>query len=216
MHRIIPTKDGSNTIFDSSTGESLHSVYGALTESQHIFIQSGFSKMDKDDFSILEIGFGTGLNAILSLFESIQRKKKIFYYGIENNPPNKAILNSFFASYPEHIQDLSIQITNSEWNKPLLIESNFTLHKAQENFLKHLPPQNFDIIFFDPFSPEKTPMAWEENFLQAIYDRMKHNGILITYSSKGVVKQRLRSIGLQVQRLEGPPGKRHIVLAKKC
>ncbi len=215
MHKILNTEDGSNTLFDPEFQETLHSNHGALTESQHIFIQSGFDQVQKDTFSILEIGFGTGLNATLTLKRSIEREKQVQYFGIENKPACPETLQSFYAGLNQNLQNYAHQILNCEWDIHIKINPKFTLLKRKADFLHNLPNQKFDLIYFDPFSPKKHPEAWEDNFLKAISDHMNKDALLLTYSSKGVVKQRLRDCGLIVKRLQGPPGKRHIIQAQK-
>lgn len=215
MHKIQNTEDGSNTLFDPEFQETLHSSHGALTESQHIFIQSGFDQIQKEAISILEIGFGTGLNATLTLKRSIETKKEVQYFGIENKAASPETLQSFYAKLNPQLQDYAHQITHCKWDTPIKINPSFTLFKSKADFLHSLPNQKFDLIYFDPFSPEKHPEAWDASFLKTISDHMNENALLLTYSSKGVVKQRLRDCELIVKRLQGPPGKRHIIQAQK-
>ncbi len=211
--KVIKTKDGTNTIFDENFNESLHSSFGALTESQYIFIEQGFLSTNQSEINILEIGFGTGLNASLTLLENQKQEKFINYYGIEKFPPPPEILQQFYAKFPKNVQDTARLISSAKWNEKTCINSNFSIHKKQGDFLTDLPDLSFDAVYFDPFSPEKHPEAWTKEFLSQIYDRMKPNGILVTYSSKGIVKQSLRAVGFTVKRLPGPPGKRHILKA---
>ncbi|MEA1874742.1 MAG: tRNA (5-methylaminomethyl-2-thiouridine)(34)-methyltransferase MnmD [Bacteroidota bacterium] len=218
MQEIRKTADGSPTIYDSNFEESLHSAFGSLTESRHIFIKHGLLHISKTrkTISILEIGYGSGLNAVLSYEAAKQNQLKINYQGIEKHPPTTEIQTQFNTALPIDIQATANHFADVQWNKTTQVSNIFMIKKLQSDFLEYLPQQAFDLIYFDPFSPEKHPKAWSASFLKKISDNhMKTGSLLLTYSSKGVVKQALRSAGLIVQRLEGPPGKRHILRAKK-
>jgi tRNA U34 5-methylaminomethyl-2-thiouridine-forming methyltransferase MnmC len=218
MQTIKQTADGSPTIFDDNFGESLHSAFGSITESRHIFIEHGLLQISKlrKSISILEIGYGSGLNATLSYEAAKQHHLEIHYQGIEKYPPSKAIQSQFNAALPISIQRAANRLSEIAWNKSASLSSFFNITKLHQDFLKAIPNQQFDLIYFDPFSPEKHPEAWDASFLQRISENhMKAESILLTYSSKGVVKQGLRAAGLTVKRLNGPPGKRHILRAIK-
>ncbi|MDA3912052.1 MAG: tRNA (5-methylaminomethyl-2-thiouridine)(34)-methyltransferase MnmD [Bacteroidales bacterium] len=218
MQEIRKTADGSPTIYDDNFGESLHSAFGSITEGRHIFIEQGLMQILKTRkaISILEIGYGTGLNAALSYEAAKEHHINICYQGIEKYPPSAKIQAQFNAELPSNIQSTANLLSEIEWNKTTPLSEFFKIKKLHQDFLEHLPNQQFDLIYFDPFSPEKHPEAWDAAFLQRISENhMKAGAALLTYSSKGVVKQGLRAAGLIVQRLDGPPGKRHILRAKK-
>ncbi len=216
MQEIQKTADGSPTIYDDSFGESLHSTHGSITESRHIFIEQGLLQFSKTSIDILEIGYGTGLNAVLSYEAAKQHHIKIRYWGIEKYPPTAEIQSQFNSALPLNIQTTANHLSEAQWNQTTQISIFFEIQKLQRDFLDFIPPRRFDLIYFDPFSPEKHPEAWDAVFLKRISEKHMQNGaLLLTYSSKGVVKQGLRAAGLIVQRLKGPPGKRHIISAKK-
>jgi len=216
MQEIRKTADGSPTLFDTHFKESLHSAFGSITESRHIFIEQGLLKIDKPTIDILEIGYGSGLNAVLSFETAKHHNIKIHYYGVEKYPPSKELQDQFNAALPLNIQATAASLANVQWNETTQISDFFKIKKRHFDFLEYLPSRTFDLIYFDPFSPEKHPEAWDTSFLKQISGKhMKAGALLLTYSSKGVVKQGLRDAGLNVQRLAGPPGKRHIIRAKK-
>ena len=232
MKRIIErTEDGSATLFVPELNEHYHSVKGARTESQHIFIDMGFKASTAFQPRILEIGFGTGLNALLTLETAGEEKRAVHYTGIELYPlswEEVDVLN--YSDNP-----LFKKLHTSPWNKDVNITSYFTLHKVQGDvsqvfcdrpsttdgessakspalFTDHL----FDLVYFDAFAPEKQPEMWSEELFRNIYAGMNTDGLLTTYCAKGVIRRRLQAVGFTVERLPGPPGgKREILRASK-
>lgn len=215
MHKLFTTKDGSNTLFDENFNETLHSGFGAYTEALHIFINNGLLSADKKDLSILEVGYGTGLNASLTAFYATDKELNVSYHGIEKFPPESSILSLFYDSVDSSIKNIACEINDAKWGHNYSLNTNFSIIKYHADFLDFLPSEKFDIIYFDPFSPEKHPQAWTQEFFMKLTALLHPNGFLITYSSKGIVKQALRACGLKVKRLPGPPGKRHILKAQK-
>ncbi len=210
----VLTADQSPTLYVSELDEHYHSVNGAVRESVHIFINAGLKQVEKDTVNILEIGFGTGLNAILSYTENLKLKKLIYYEALEKYPLSHKIIdslqeNSVFSS------EISKQIQQTIWEKPVKISDNFTLRKKQIDLLDYHPDKTFDLIYFDAFSPDKQPELWTEKIFKKLYAATNKNGIFVTYSAKGTVKQALRNAGYTVKRLPGPAGKRHIIKADK-
>lgn len=232
MKRIIErTEDGSATLFVPELNEHYHSVKGARTESQHIFIDMGFKASTALQPRILEIGFGTGLNALLTLEAAGEEKRKVHYTGIELYPlswKEVDVLN--YSDNP-----LFKELHTSPWNKDANITPYFTLHKAQGDVTKVMSdgrlmisdglPVNrssltinrcFDLVYFDAFAPEKQPEMWSEELFRNIYAGMNTDGILTTYCAKGVIRRLLQAVGFTVERLPGPPGgKREILRASK-
>ncbi|MCF6366226.1 MAG: tRNA (5-methylaminomethyl-2-thiouridine)(34)-methyltransferase MnmD [Bacteroidales bacterium] len=211
---LIITADKSPTLYVPELNEHYHSVNGALQESMHIFINAGLKQIKKKTINILEIGFGTGLNAVLTLTENIKLKKEIYYETIEKYPLKKEILNNLqetdiFSS------TVANQILKAVWEKEINISDNFKLKKLQIDLLEYKPKNKYDLIYFDAFSPQKQPKLWTKKIFSKLYKATKQNGILTTYSSKGTVKQALRNAGYTVKRLPGPAGKRHMVQAIK-
>lgn len=210
----VLTADKSPTIYVPELNEHYHSVNGALQESEHIFINAGLKQIEKENINILEVGFGTGLNAILSCSENNDLKKQIYYETIEKYPLSDEIINDLQKS-PVFNSKISKQIHIAIWEKPVKINDNFTLHKIQIDLLEYTPDKTFDLIYFDAFSPEKQPELWTKEIFKTLYTATNKNGILVTYSAKGTVKQALRDAGYTVKRLPGPAGKRHIIQALK-
>ncbi|WP_242926454.1 tRNA (5-methylaminomethyl-2-thiouridine)(34)-methyltransferase MnmD [Pontibacter vulgaris] len=222
MHlEIRQTKDGSNTLYVPELNEHYHSVHGALQESQHVFIKHGLEHalLQKKDIKILEIGFGTGLNAILSLPFSLAQKAFIQYDTLEKHPLtadviadldyDKLILN-------QELQDYFMRMHKAPWNEPIDIIPYFTLQKIHETLEEFCSPGSYyDVVYFDAFAPEKQPELWEEEMFVKLYKAMRPGGILVTYCAKGSFKRTLKAAGFQVEALPGPPGKREMTRGLK-
>lgn len=226
---IIPTEDGSATIFIPEWNESYHSKHGAIQEAYHVFIKNGLDLIsDKNEVSILEIGFGTGLNSLITLCEAIQKNLKINYLGIEKYPVSEdefSILNypkslKEFNSNLNFSQDELIQfyhkLMKAEWEKEFQISPEFNLTKIQADFLEYEFPENqLDLIYFDAFGARVQPKLWTEILFEKLFKSLKPGGILTTYSAKGSVRRALISVGFQVEKTPGPPGKREMLVARK-
>lgn len=213
------TADGSCTLFVPELNEHYHSVKGALTESKHIFIDMGFKHCISPAPHILEIGFGTGLNAFLTLLESEKESRQTYYTGIEFYPLKDKTVQSL--RYPEAIcperSENYFRLHTSDWGKEQTITPHFTLNKIEGDFTcYHFPPHAFDVIYFDAFAPEKQPEMWTQDLFNSLYNSQKEGGILTTYCAKGRVRRMLQAAGFTVERLPGPPaGKREILRATK-
>lgn len=218
MIQIERTADGSQTLFVPELNEHYHSVKGALTESRHIFIDMGLKHSAASSPKILEIGFGTGLNAFLSLLEAERDKRPIHLTTIENRPLDENVIRSL--TYPEQIspehQADYYTLHRAPWNADVRITPCFTLHKILGDFTRHMPEKNFDVVYFDAFAPEKQPEMWTPTLFSSLYRQMSPGGILTTYCAKGSVRRMLQSAGFTVERLPGPPGgKREMLRAVK-
>jgi len=217
MNKIITTTDNSNSLYSDIFKEHYHSTHGAINESKHIYIDSGLIYLKLKTINIFEVGFGTGLNAFLSYIEGKQHRLKINYTSIEKFPINKKTaqkLNYAKILLPKQ-QDLFMKLHESDWNKKVQIDDTFTLTKIHSDLKDYLFTDDFDLVYFDAFSPETQPELWSKDIFQKIYDALNRDGILTTYSSKGIVKNNLREAGFNVERLKGPIGKRHILRASK-
>ena len=217
MSKIVKTKDGSHSVYSQEFGENYHSTFGAINESKYVFIESGLKAISKRSIHIFEVGFGTGLNALLTYLESVKNNLKINYTAIELYPLDKNIISKLNYNELLSIKDTDIfkNIHQSVWEDAVEISSNFKLKKINADFNTYKPNELYDIIFFDAFSPETQPELWSFNNFQKLYNSLNSNGILTTYSSKGIVKENLRNAGFKVKRLNGPIGKRHILKAIK-
>lgn len=218
MIQIEPTADGSRTLFVPELNEHYHSVKGALTESEHIFIRTGLRHCTRRDARVLEIGFGTGLNAFLTLLEAGKTGRHIHYTTIERYPLDDNIIKEL--RYPELIApeqaDLFQELHQTEWNVPQEITPYFTLLKIEGDFTRSVFEGDYDVVYFDAFAPEKQPEMWSQPLFDYLYTVMNEDGILTTYCAKGSVRRMLQTAGFTVERLPGPPeGKREILRATK-
>jgi tRNA U34 5-methylaminomethyl-2-thiouridine-forming methyltransferase MnmC len=217
---LIMTQDGSYTLYSKEYGVTYHSRYGAIQESNHVFIHSGLLPLLKkqDKISILELGFGTGLNVLLT-WKNIAdiEKASIDYHSFDVFPLPKDVLNA--CAYNEWLQipvEISQNILMSEWDKIIKVDSSFNLKKSFKDILtENLPKNYFDIIYFDAFSPESQPELWSTSLFEKIYESMTNQAVLVTYCAKGEVKRILKKIGFSLESLPGPPGKREMTRATK-
>lgn len=216
--KVTITKDGSSTLYNSSFNQHYHSIHGAVQESKHVFMKMGWEEASqtKSEISILEIGFGTGLNAFLVLQECLRDvSRKCFYTSLEAFPVDEHLIAELNYA-DENEGELFQSLHNAEWNADEVISNNFILKKINIKLEDYFPGANsFDLIFFDAFSPEAQPELWTEGIFRKLYDGMKQGGILVTYCAKGQVRRNLIAAGFNVERLEGPPGKREMLRAIK-
>jgi tRNA U34 5-methylaminomethyl-2-thiouridine-forming methyltransferase MnmC len=217
MIRIIDTADGSHTLYVPELDEHYHSVHGAVQESSFIFIKNGFDFCKADPLYILEIGFGTGLNALLTAVKSVKGTRGVDYTSIENDPLDIEIISSLnyhkFAG--ENSREIFNLIHSSPWNTSVTICRNFKLKKIETDFTKGKLSGRYDLIYFDAFGPDKQPEMWTRELFSEISAVTVENGILVTYSAKGEVKRNLKACGFDVTLLPGPPGKRQMIRAIK-
>lgn len=220
MQRIIEkTEDGSATLYVPELNEHYHSVKGARTESQHIFIDMGLNASAGPCPHVLEIGFGTGLNALLTLEAAEREKRHVHYTAIELYPLTWQEVDAL--KYSDH--PLFRALHQSPWEADVEITPHFTLRKVQADVettnrdrLLSINQAPFDVVYFDAFAPEKQPELWKEEVFRSIHAAMSAGGILTTYCAKGVVRRMLQAIGFKVERLPGPPGgKREILRGRK-
>lgn len=217
--QLIQTEDGSSSLINLGLNETYHSTHGAIQESKHVFIESGlkpFLVSEKNELSILEIGFGTGLNVLLTVLAAQQYSTKIYYEAVEAFPLENGIITTL--NYPQLLQAETLfqEIHQSHWNEVEKIADNFKLNKRATKLEEAVfEYEKFDLIYFDAFAPAKQPEMWELRVLTKITSAMKPNGIFVTYCAKGQVRRDLISLGLTVEKLPGPPGKREMIRAKK-
>ncbi|MGM0408156.1 MAG: tRNA (5-methylaminomethyl-2-thiouridine)(34)-methyltransferase MnmD [Bacteroidota bacterium] len=215
--KIINTDDGSSTLFSSEFNDHYHSVFGAINESKHVFIDAGLKYLNKNLIKIFEVGFGTGLNSLLTCLESSKQNINIEYTAVELYPVSRDIVKKLnYTSYliPQ-AKEIFEKIHQAEWNKKVDLSNQFQLKKIEADFNQFTFTEKYDLIYFDAFGPEKQPDLWSiENFTK-LYLALNQQGILTTYSSKGFVKQNLKNAGFKIQRLPGPTGKRHMIRAIK-
>jgi tRNA U34 5-methylaminomethyl-2-thiouridine-forming methyltransferase MnmC len=214
---LITSKDGTHTIYDKEIDEHYHSVFWAYTESQHVFINNGLNYSGKNPLNVLEIGFGTGLNAFLAMVEGQKNNRIIFYEAIELYPlvPELTRNLNYVELIAPSFSSLFFEMHNCEWNKQIAITKSFNLKKILGDALEIEFTNIYDVVFFDAFSPDKQPEMWDGRLFEKIYKAMNTGGVLTTYCAKGIVKRALKEIGFKVEVLPGPPGKRHVIRAVK-
>ena len=237
--KIITTSDGSKTIQIEDWNEQYHSIHGAIQEANHVFLKHGLfflcAELDSasknesicntdlsqsatnQELSILEIGFGTGLNAFLTLIEAEKLNQSITYVGIEAYPV--ALDEIEQLNYVELISknhaDSFKNMHSLAWEASHQITSHFQLEKQQKFFQNIKAEDTFDIIYFDAFGARVQPDLWTEDIFMIMFKALKYNGVLVTYSAKGSVRRAMQTVGFIVERLPGPPGKREMLRARK-
>jgi len=221
--KVVLTEDGSNSIFSEEFNQNYHSRFGALQESMHIFIKAGLCSsllLNLESISILEIGFGTGLNALLTYFKAKELNKKIYYETLELYPltlQETAALNyPHLLPYP-NAKEIFTTLHTAKWEQQVKISDSFTLSKRHTSAINaNYSPNRFHLVYFDAFSPEMQPELWTKEVFSSIYESMKDESLLMTYCTKGIVKQTLSALGFKIEKLSGPIGKREILRALIC
>lgn len=213
--RKVKTADNSYTLFSQKYNQNYHSINGAVTESSHIFIKLGLRSFENRKIRILEIGYGTGLNAILSYCENVILKNEIFYQAIDIFPIELNTLQEL--GYVEICKDCNVSLPDfaENWDSEIQIGENFILKKQKCDLLDFFSETTYDLIYFDAFSPDVQPEMWTESIFKKLAYILNPGGILVTYCSKGIVKQNMRAAGFVVKRYKGPPGKHHVIRATK-
>lgn len=217
---LVITKDGSSSIFLADLDEHYHSVHGALQESKHVFIRAGlYEKLHQQDtLSILEIGLGSGLNALLTCVEALSAKQKIVYIAIEKFPLTENIYQQL--NYCDLIQQDTCafyfeKIHTSLWNTQIQLHDYFYILKLQQDIQDINILNQYDIIYFDAFAPSAQPELWTSSIFTSMFNALKADGILVTYCAKGIVKRTLKEVGFKIESLPGPAGKREMTRARK-
>ncbi len=219
--KIITTADGSSSIQIEDWDEQYHSKHGAIQEAQHVFIQNGLNEIQKNKstLSILEIGFGTGLNCFLTLIEAQKYPIKIDYTGIEKYPVTQEEWETL--NYLNQIEDHSIlkkeyeMLFHKDWESFQFITPSFSLLKKRMDFFDIPYDTQYDLIYFDAFGFRVQPDLWNQQMFDHMYQLTAQNGILVTYAAKGSVRRAMIQAGFKVERLSGPPGKREMLRAHK-
>jgi tRNA U34 5-methylaminomethyl-2-thiouridine-forming methyltransferase MnmC len=217
---VISTSDGSKTIYMPDMNEQYHSVNGALTESRHVFIKYGLKDMIPfDGMKILEVGFGTGLNTLLTAIYAIENRIRVKYWGLEKFPlPHDLIQQLDYGRHAgEHGSRIFSLMHECAWNEEVAIHPWFILKKTKVDLVDFTFDQGFrpNLVYFDAFAPDKQPEMWTETIFRRLYQNIDPPGVLVTYSAKGEIRRRLITAGFTVERLPGPPGKREMLRATK-
>jgi tRNA U34 5-methylaminomethyl-2-thiouridine-forming methyltransferase MnmC len=215
---IIQTQDGSTTIQITEWNECYHSKFGAIQEAQHVFIKNGLSLFENKTISILEIGFGTGLNAFITFLESKKLHQIIDYVGVEAFPITaEEVLSMNYISELNAESERSIfeKMHEYDWEKQIVLSDNFLFTKREQFFADIDDLEKFDLIYFDAFGYNVQPELWSTAIFQKMFNALKTNGVLVTYAARGVVKRSMKEVGFTVEKLAGPPGKREMFRARK-
>lgn len=207
--KFIQTADGSTSIYLEEMDEHYHSKHGAIVESNHIFIRNGLlSQSNKREIAVFEVGMGTGLNVMTTLKAAAKHKLKVDYHAVEAFPIKEEELELInFSSLLEMDQELFLKIHTSPWEIENQLQSNFKLTKINLKLDElELGKEQFDVVYFDAFAPEKQEEMWTEDIFEKMFQALKPEGILVTYCVKGVIRRRLQSVGFRVEKLKGPEG----------
>ena len=215
---IITTADGSKTISLEGWNEHYHSTHGAVNEAYHVFIDHGLNRITRREVDILEVGFGTGLNALITLFEAGKRNLNVRYTGVEAFPVSMEEVHQL-----NYVEDLDVPHLKTHyelmhtcpWDKETAIHPVFQLSKQKKDFREIDEKGAYDLIYFDAFGPRVQPELWSKEVFFRMFNALRGNGILVTYSAKGSVRRALQEVGFLVERLEGPPGKREMLRGHK-
>jgi len=212
--KIMLTGDGSPTVAIPEMGVTYHSRHGALQESRHVFIEAGLHFMLQQvegSLSILEMGFGTGLNALLTAAEAAAHGRSIHYTALEALPLSREEYSGL--EFPD--RETLATLHDAAWDAAVLINPHFTLYKLQTRLEDFRPSAFYDLVYFDAFAPSAQPQLWTTEIFEKLFACMQKGGVLVTYCSKGDVRRSMASAGFTVTKLTGPPGKREMVRALK-
>lgn len=218
IRKIIQTLDGSTTIQIQDWDECYHSKHGAIQEAQHVFIKNGLSLFQNKSISILEIGFGTGLNCFITYLEAQKMHQTIDYVGIEGYPISTDEIESM-----NYIQELNatnqstvFEIMHScTWEEKHRLSETFFLTKRKQFFETINDVEQYDLIYFDAFGYRVQPELWSTEIFRRMHSALKSKGVLVTYAARGVIKRSMQEVGFVVEKLAGPPGKREMFRAVK-
>ena len=215
---VILTKDGSTTIFIPEWNETYHSKHGAIQEAYHVYIHNGLLLFkEKKKISIMELGFGTGLNCFITYLESVKSNQLINYIGIDAYPLDFESIKKM--NYCSELDNNEIPffetIHTSEWDKPIKIKENFNLHKKKKYFQEVVDFEQFDLIYFDAFGYDVQPELWTQEIFLKMFNSLKKNGILVTYACRSVIIKSMLSCGFKIEKLKGAPGKREMLRCYK-
>ena len=218
--KLITTADGSHTIYVSEWDEHYHSVNGAIQESMHVYIDAGLNQCSLPSISILEIGFGTGLNALLSYIEAGKRGINVQYTGLEKYPLPVEVYSQLnypvrMPETPTSVDSLFQQIHTAPWNERVELASFFVMTKVETDICACTLSDKYDVVYYDAFAPDKQPDVWSQPIFDKLFAAMNPGGILTTYCAKGEVRRMLQRAGFDVERIPGPPGKRQMLRAGK-
>jgi len=221
MNILTQTADGSNTLFNEEIGEHYHSSHGALQESKHVFIEAGlnygFEKLDKPAIDVLEVGFGTGLNFLLSYAQTEEKNKKLNYHAIEAFPlATETLISIGYSQYvPKQIWENFINKYDSTINNRAMLSANCSLEISHTTLQNFTTEKRFDVLYYDAFSVRHQPELWTNEMIAHACSFLKIGGIFVTYAITGNLKRAVKACGFTIEKLPGAPGKREMLRAVK-
>lgn len=217
--KLLHTDDGSFTLRLDEMDETYHSTHGALTEAKYVYIENGFKRADKEAIKILEIGFGTGLNALATIDAFLQQDtvKTIHYHTLEKFPVKAELITElkYGALLDPDRTDIFDKIHQAAWNTTVEIIPGFTIFKQELDLLTDDLNGAFDLVYYDAFAPSKQIEMWHSDTIQKVVNTMNEDALLSTYCVQGDAKRAFIAAGLKLKRLPGPPGKRHMLIGIK-
>ncbi|MCB0755023.1 MAG: tRNA (5-methylaminomethyl-2-thiouridine)(34)-methyltransferase MnmD [Flavobacteriales bacterium] len=217
--KLVTTKDGSQTILNTTLGSTYHSRHGALTESNHVFLDQGLKRVvdgGKEQVRLFEMGFGTGLNALLTWKAARESGLRIDYHGLELYPvPENVWMAYELPAELKSGQDEFRKIHEAAWNTQVQMDDSFQLTKNHLSLTDYESDQRFDLIYYDAFEPETQPELWTEEVFEKLFGMMEDGGVLTTYCCKGYVRRNMIAAGFVVEKVPGPPGKREMIVAHR-
>lgn len=225
---ILQTRDNSHTLYVPELDETYHSRNGAIEEAMHVYIGKGLhdraaalrpdpAQPDQPEVSVLEVGFGTGLNAWLTAMECPELSIRCSYHSLEAFPLPASLTSQLNYTNNASADDKMLfdELHKAAWNQPAALTPLFSLHKHHTTLQLYTPQTQFDVIYFDAFAPEKQPELWTEELFRKLYNCLKPGGMIVTYSCKGIIRRLWQDIGFITERLPGPPFKRHMLRGTK-
>ncbi|TLX74900.1 SAM-dependent methyltransferase [Labilibacter sediminis] len=212
---IKTSRDGSHTLYVAELDEHYHSVHGAVNEALHVFIDAGLNQVNKSQVNILEFGFGTGLNALLTAIHSTN--KEVHYHTMEKYPVELDIVEklNYSGLFEEKYAMLYKELHQTEWEKEQEVKQGFFITKMQCDFKDVELKPCYDLIYFDAFAPDVQPKLWTREIFNKAFEALVPGGIITTYCAKGVVRRTMQEVGFKMERLPGPPGKREMLRGVK-
>lgn len=219
MHKLKETGDGSNTLYIPELDETYHSIHGALQEAQHVFIDNGLrfvsEQQEKQRIQVFEMGFGTGLNALLTCLYAMKHETKVSYIGLEAFPVEWSIVQKlqYETLFDEEVEDLLEAIHQCEWEQESKINEYFSLLKLHYKIEEQPSIATLDLIYYDAFGPRAQEQMWAQEHFDYLAHNTQPEGVLVTYCAQGQFKRNLKAAGWEVERLPGPPGKREMTRA---
>ncbi len=215
--QITKTADHSDTLYVPALDEHYHSIFGAWQESVHVFIREGFLQIRKPSLAIFEMGFGTGLNTLLSMIEARKNKIEVTYHAIDLHPLKASLMKQLNHNrfIDPTFQSFASAIYSCQWGHPVTIGENFYLKKIKADILSYHFSSMYDLVYWDAFGPDKQPELWQTLLFRKVYESIVPNGIMVTYAAKGQVRRNLEAAGFTVNRIPGPKGKREMIRAIK-